>query len=155
MRKGIANGLHSAVDYDLQRFYPLYAGSVHRLGTPVFARRHFALLRSVFDGDCDILSIYHGQQAQASVFTFYFRDEVLPYYGGGSALASSTGANDFMYWEVMRRACARAATACSISAAASRARAPGTSAKNWVSRLSHCRMHTSWCAPRPCRRSIR
>ena len=107
VRKGIANGLHSAVDYDLQRFYPLYAGSVHRLGTPVFARRHFALLRSVFDGDCDILSIYHGQQAQASVFTFYFRDEVLPYYGGGSVLARSTGANDFMYWEVMRRACAR------------------------------------------------
>ena len=104
VRKGIANGLHSAIDYDLSRFYPIYAASVHRLGTPVFARRHFALLRSVFGNDCEILTVYQAQQAQASVLVFYFRDEVLPYYGGGSVLARSSGANDFMYWEVMRRA---------------------------------------------------
>ena len=107
VRKAIAGGLHSAIDYDLNRFYPIYAASVHRLGTPVFARRHFALLRSVFGDACQILTVYHGQQAQASVLLFYFRDEVLPYYGGGSVLARSTGANDFMYWEAMRRACAR------------------------------------------------
>ncbi|MBE3024663.1 FemAB family PEP-CTERM system-associated protein [Janthinobacterium sp. GW458P] len=107
VRKGIANGLHSAIDHDLDRFYPIYADSVHRLGTPVFARRHFALLRSVFGDACDILTVYHGVQAQASVLAFYFRDEVLPYYGGGALLARSTGANDFMYWEVMRRAAAR------------------------------------------------
>ncbi|MGK5080786.1 FemAB family XrtA/PEP-CTERM system-associated protein [Janthinobacterium sp. HLX7-2] len=107
VRKGIANGLHSAIDVDLGRFYPIYAASVHRLGTPVFARRHFALLRTVFGADCEILSVYQGGQVQASVLTFYFRDEVLPYYGGGSVLARSSGANDFMYWEVMRRAGAR------------------------------------------------
>ena len=38
---------------------------------------------------------------------FYFRDEVLPYYGGGTEQARSLAANDFMYWEVMRRACLR------------------------------------------------
>ncbi|MCC7641873.1 MULTISPECIES: FemAB family XrtA/PEP-CTERM system-associated protein [unclassified Janthinobacterium] len=107
VRKAMAAGLHSAIDYDISRFYPIYAASVHRLGTPVFARRHFALLRTVFGDACDILTVYHGQQAQASVLLFYFRDEVLPYYGGGSVLARSTGANDFMYWEAMRRACAR------------------------------------------------
>ena len=107
VRKAVAGGLHSAIDYDLQHFYPIYAASVHRLGTPVFARRHFALLRTVFGDDCDILTVYHGQQAQASVLLFYFRDEVLPYYGGGTPLARSTGANDFMYWEAMRRACER------------------------------------------------
>ena len=107
VRKGMANGLHSAIDYDLQRFYPLYAASVHRLGTPVFARRHFALLRSVFGDACDILTVYAGQEAQASVLSFYFRDEVLPYYGAGSVLARGSGANDFMYWETMRRAGAR------------------------------------------------
>jgi FemAB-related protein (PEP-CTERM system-associated) len=107
VRKAMAGGLHSAIDYDLRHFYPIYAASVHRLGTPVFARRHFALLRAVFGNACDILTVYHGQQPQASVLLFYFRDEVLPYYGGGSVLARSTGANDFMYWETMRRACAR------------------------------------------------
>lgn len=107
VRKAMAGGLHSAIDYDLRHFYPIYAASVHRLGTPVFARRHFALLRAVFGDACEILTVYHGQQAQASVLLFYFRDEVLPYYGGGSVLARSTGANDFMYWEAMRRASAR------------------------------------------------
>jgi FemAB-related protein (PEP-CTERM system-associated) len=38
---------------------------------------------------------------------FYFRDEVLPYYGGGTAAARVRYGNDFMYWEVMRRAAAR------------------------------------------------
>ncbi|KAB8052717.1 FemAB family PEP-CTERM system-associated protein [Janthinobacterium rivuli] len=107
VRKAMAGGLHSAIDHDVERFYPIYAASVHRLGTPVFARRHFSLLRTVFGSDCDILTVYHGQQAQASVLLFYFRDEVLPYYGGGTPLARSTGANDFMYWETMRRASAR------------------------------------------------
>jgi hypothetical protein len=32
---------------------------------------------------------------------------VLPYYGGGIADARQLAANDFMYWEVMRRACQR------------------------------------------------
>jgi len=32
---------------------------------------------------------------------------VLPYYGGGLAEARSLAANDFMYWEVMRRAAER------------------------------------------------
>lgn len=107
VRKAMSAGLHSSTEHDLSHFYPIYAASVHRLGTPVFARRHFALLRTVFGTDCDILTVYHGQQAQASVLLFYFRDEVLPYYGGGTPLARSTGANDFMYWETMRRACER------------------------------------------------
>ena len=38
---------------------------------------------------------------------FYWRDEVLPYYGGGTAAARECHANDFMYWEVMRRAAER------------------------------------------------
>ena len=39
--------------------------------------------------------------------SFSFRDEVLPYYGGGAVSARSSGANDFMYWQVMRRAAER------------------------------------------------
>ena len=38
---------------------------------------------------------------------FYFRDEVLPYYAGDRAAARDLAANDFKYWELMRRACER------------------------------------------------
>ena len=43
----------------------------------------------------------------ASVLTFFFRDEVVPYYGGGNAEARAYKANDFMYWDVMKRAAER------------------------------------------------
>ncbi|MBL8335342.1 MAG: GNAT family N-acetyltransferase, partial [Rhodoferax sp.] len=43
----------------------------------------------------------------SSVMSFYFRDEVLPYYAGDDESARDLAANDFKYWELMRRACAR------------------------------------------------
>ena len=41
------------------------------------------------------------------MLTFYFRDEVLPYYAGDDVKARDLAANDFKYWELMRRACER------------------------------------------------
>jgi FemAB-related protein (PEP-CTERM system-associated) len=41
------------------------------------------------------------------VLSFYFRDEVLPYYAGDAIAARDLAANDFKYWELMRRACER------------------------------------------------
>jgi FemAB-related protein (PEP-CTERM system-associated) len=107
VRKGINGGLVSEVDDDLRRFYDTYAASVHRLGTPVFARKYFEILRSVFGHDCEVLTVVRDNRAVASVMSFYFRDEVLPYYGGGTQAARELAANDFMYWEVMRRASER------------------------------------------------
>jgi FemAB-related protein (PEP-CTERM system-associated) len=43
----------------------------------------------------------------SGVLSFYFRDEVLPYYAGDTGAARDLAANDFKYWELMRRACAR------------------------------------------------
>jgi lipid II:glycine glycyltransferase (peptidoglycan interpeptide bridge formation enzyme) len=39
--------------------------------------------------------------------SFYFRDEVLPYYAGDDVSARQLAANDFKYWELMRRSCER------------------------------------------------
>ena len=108
VRKGIKAGLKSEVDQQVGRFFAAYSDSVHRLGTPVFARRYFEILMQVFASDCEVLTIT-GEDGRliASVMSFYFRDEVLPYYGGGTSLAREVAGNDFMYWEVMRRACER------------------------------------------------
>ena len=43
----------------------------------------------------------------SSVLSFYFRDEVLPYYAGDHERARALAANDFKYWELMRRAVER------------------------------------------------
>ena len=106
VRKGIALGLDSTIDADTVRFFDCYADSVHRLGTPVFSRRYFALLQQVFGDDCEVLCVQRAGQPVCAVLSFRFRDEILPYYGGGGAQARALAGNDFMYWEVMRRACA-------------------------------------------------
>jgi len=41
----------------------------------------------------------------SAVLSFRFRDEILPYYAGDAPAARELAANDFKYWELMRRAC--------------------------------------------------
>jgi FemAB-related protein (PEP-CTERM system-associated) len=107
VRKGITLGLVSEVDADTDRLHPIYAESVRNLGTPVFPKRYFAALQREFADDCEVLTILHEGRPISSVMSFFFRDEVLPYYGGGTLAARGVAANDFMYWEVMRRGAAR------------------------------------------------
>lgn len=105
IRKGIGAGLKSVVESSIDRHYKIFAVSVRNLGTPVLPRTYFKKLSQVFGKNCQITSIIHEQRAVASVMSFFFRDEVLAYHGGGLAEARDLAANDFMYWEVMRRAC--------------------------------------------------
>jgi FemAB-related protein (PEP-CTERM system-associated) len=107
VRKGIERGLSSVVETDPARLYRVYAESVRNLGTPVFAPAYFRILMQEFVGEIDIVTVLDGERPIASVMNFYFRETVLPYYGGGTAAARALYGNDFMYWEVMRRAAAR------------------------------------------------
>ena len=107
VRKGIKAALKSEIDEGVERFFAAYAHSVHRLGTPVLSKRYFQTLRDVFGPSCEVLTVTQDGGLVASVMSFYFRDEVLPYYGGGTDRAREVAGNDFMYWELMRRACGR------------------------------------------------
>ena len=109
VRKGIQRHLQAQVDADVSRAYDVYSESLRNLGTPVFARRYLALLKESFGDQCEVLSVVHEGKPVASVVSFYFRDEVLPYYGGSTAAARQVAANDFMYWQVMERARERGA----------------------------------------------
>ncbi|WP_124945845.1 FemAB family XrtA/PEP-CTERM system-associated protein [Sulfurirhabdus autotrophica] len=107
VRKGIKNELVSVIDENTDRFFSVFAENVHRHGTPALPKRYFILLKSVFGQDCEVLSITKNGQVVSSVLTFYFRDEVLPYYAGDTLAARDLAANDFKYWELMRRSCER------------------------------------------------
>ncbi len=108
VRKGIGHGLRSEIDATPDRFFDLYANNVHRHGTPALPKRYFAELARIFADACEILTVTdaHGRPV-SGVVSFYFRDEVLPYHAGDTAAARGLAANDFKYWELMRRACAR------------------------------------------------
>jgi len=108
IRKGIKAGLQSEIDQDVDRLYQAYSESVRNLGTPVFSKKYFSILKQVFKEQCEVVTIVDKNGLLiASVMNFYFKDEVLPYYGGGTEYARAVQGNDFMYWEVMRRAVAK------------------------------------------------
>ena len=108
VRKGIKNGLISTVDRNSDRFFKVFADNVHRHGTPAMPKRYFDTLLRVFGDDCEVLTVTGPDgQLLSSVLSFYFRDEVLPYYAGDDESARHLAANDFKYWELMRRSCER------------------------------------------------
>lgn len=114
VRKGLANTLEievGASERDRAAHYAVYAESVRNLGTPVFPRGLFDAVLDHFGEDADILTVRHRGAAVASVLSLYHGGAVMPYWGGGTALARSLRANDRMYFELMRHARGRGCSA--------------------------------------------
>lgn len=108
VRRGIKAGLRSQIDPDLERFFPMYADNVHRQGTPPFPKKYFHALQRIFGERAEVLTVTSSSGTPlSSVLSFYFRDEVIPYHAGDVVEARELAANDFKYWELMRRACER------------------------------------------------
>lgn len=102
IRKAQGIELRSEFSRDIEPFYSVYATSMRNLGSPMFARRYYQTLIELFADHSDLLTVYQGDQPLASVLNFYFKDQVLPFYGGGYPAARPTNAFPFMYWELMR-----------------------------------------------------
>jgi len=111
IRKSLSAGLEISYGLDqFDLFYHLYACSLRALGTPVFSKRLLYALAMRAGQACDIsvVRIADGTPV-ASLMSFYHRDRVMPYYAGGISAARSSGAHDFMYFNLMNRAYARGA----------------------------------------------
>ena len=108
VRKGIERGLSSEIDEGVGRFFKLYADNQHRHGTPALGRRYFEALRSTFGQDCEVLTVL-----DPSGISGVLGSVVLLPRRGAAVLRrrrrarASLAANDFKYWELMRRACER------------------------------------------------
>ncbi|MCL6414680.1 FemAB family PEP-CTERM system-associated protein [Aestuariirhabdus sp. Z084] len=105
VRKGIKKELSFSISKDVDTFYRLYSESVRNLGTPVFSKELFRNLLRFFPQDSFIMSVYDQEKPVCAVLTLLFKDQVLPYYGGGGYSARSVHGNDFMYWKLMEWAC--------------------------------------------------
>jgi FemAB-related protein (PEP-CTERM system-associated) len=105
VRKSQKAGLAWTDDLSLDEFYEIYARSVHHLGTPVFPRELFTRLRSEFPNHSRLFGVRKGKIAIAGVLCLYFRDVVLPYYGGSLAEFNRDAPNNFMYWNLIAQSC--------------------------------------------------
>ncbi|HET9251415.1 MAG TPA: FemAB family XrtA/PEP-CTERM system-associated protein [Candidatus Eisenbacteria bacterium] len=103
IRIGMKSGLTSELGGPelLEPFYDLYSHSVRNLGTPVFPKALFVNLLRELGTDARILVVRREGRPVASVLTFFFRDEVLPYYGGARKEEFRYAVNDFMYWSLL------------------------------------------------------
>lgn len=106
IRQGLRHGFESRTGWEgLSTFYSLYARNRRRLGSPSYSRRLFEAIRDRFGDEVGLLTIWHRDRMVAGVISFFYRDQVIPYYGASLPGASPKAVNDFMYWELMRRAC--------------------------------------------------
>jgi FemAB-related protein (PEP-CTERM system-associated) len=105
VRKSMKAGLAWTEDLTDAEFYEIYAQSVHRLGTPVFSRELFTRLRREFPKQTRLFGVRKGNVPIAGVLCFYFRDEVLPYYGGALSEYYKDSPNNFMYWNLIAQSC--------------------------------------------------
>ena len=104
IRKSLQNNLVRELQEHTRDFFHAYSLSVRNLGTPVFSRRYFDNLKKEFGSACEIVSIKSGDELHCSLISFYFKDQVLPFYGGGLPVSRNSKAMDFMYYDLMCRA---------------------------------------------------
>jgi FemAB-related protein (PEP-CTERM system-associated) len=107
VRAGLKNQLQTEFDSSTQRFFQIYSRNMRALGTPAFSRRYFDILREEFGADCEIATVTHESRPLASLMTFWFGNEVLPYYCGGLPAARALSGYDYLYWDLMCRAVQR------------------------------------------------
>jgi FemAB-related protein (PEP-CTERM system-associated) len=105
IRHSLKNELNFSLEpgkKNLQDFYHLLSTSYRNLGTPIFSQAYFDNLVDVFGDNIDIAVIKSkDDQLSSAVMNFYFKEQVLPYYGGGNDSARGLKSADYMYYQVM------------------------------------------------------
>ncbi|MDX1983191.1 MAG: FemAB family PEP-CTERM system-associated protein [Bryobacteraceae bacterium] len=103
VRKSMGQNLDVHVETaDPRPFEDLYLTNLRRLGTPAFPSSHFRNLLKHFRGSIDIREYRSGDRLAAAVLTFYFRGQVMPYYGASEPTLNALAPNNFMYFDLMR-----------------------------------------------------
>jgi FemAB-related protein (PEP-CTERM system-associated) len=104
LRKALDADFTVTIDDTADLFFRLYARTMRNYGTPALSLRFFTNVLTTFGTQCEVLTVHQQGRPMSSVLSYFFGDRVLPYYTGSAAEARANGANDFMYWSLMRRA---------------------------------------------------
>ncbi|MCW8884558.1 MAG: FemAB family PEP-CTERM system-associated protein [Motiliproteus sp.] len=104
IRQSLKNAPETQLNCDLNLFYQMYSESVRNLGTPVFPLRFFELLHNEFGEHCEVLSVTNDGKPTSALMSFFYKDEILPYYAGSIPESRQLKSMDFMYWDQMCRA---------------------------------------------------
>ncbi|HYL32719.1 MAG TPA: FemAB family XrtA/PEP-CTERM system-associated protein [Stellaceae bacterium] len=107
LRKAIDDGrLVVDANAPVETFFRIYAESLRNLGTPVLPLRFYGAIKETFGDAVEISTVNGPDGPSAALMSFYFKNRVLPYYGGAVPAARRLHAYDLMYWAQMQRAAA-------------------------------------------------
>src|SRR5205814_1419188 len=99
IREGIKNGLEFKVgQISPDEFFHLYSQSVRDLGTPIFTKRVIEGGPVYFGADCKIFSVHWKGTLVSAVWTLFYKEEVVPYFGGSLRQYNHLAINNYMYW---------------------------------------------------------
>jgi len=109
VRRGMGHGLRAAFGGKelLDQFYDVFAYSYHNFGTPVFSKKYLKNILERFKNDTSVLIISKDGKPLSAVLSFYFKDQVIPYYSGAYPDSHKYAANDYLYWVLMSDAADR------------------------------------------------
>jgi FemAB-related protein (PEP-CTERM system-associated) len=102
VRKALKHPFTMRSTRDVRSFEDLYARNLRRLGTPCFPYRHFTTLLENFGAAADVREVLLDGKVVSAVLSFYFQDQVLPYYGASDPAFNNVAPNNYMYFELMR-----------------------------------------------------
>jgi FemAB-related protein (PEP-CTERM system-associated) len=92
---------------DLEAFYDLYALSLRNLGTPMFPKALFSASLEELPQTCDILTLRQTGRIIGCVMSYYYKDQMLPFFAGVLPEARDVGANNYIYWAMLETGYAR------------------------------------------------
>jgi FemAB-related protein (PEP-CTERM system-associated) len=113
LRKGIKSGLQlyrspepgRIEEEEFTKFYDLFARTQRALGTPVLPKTFFKNLAVEFDSQISLFSAVHEGKIISSLWVFFFKDTVLPYYIGYDHRYLAYAPNNWILWEAIKYSC--------------------------------------------------
>jgi FemAB-related protein (PEP-CTERM system-associated) len=103
VRKSLKQAFRMQVTSNLANFESVYFDNLRRLGTPSFPHRYFVALMERFQGMIDVREVTLEGKVVAAVLSFFFRGQVIPYYGAADPAHNALAPSNFMYFELMRQ----------------------------------------------------
>lgn len=101
IRQSLKESLETDFNASTKMVHDVYAESVRNLGTPVFPAKYFENLKQEFGERCELMTVAKEGKIASAVMSFYYKQQVLPYYGGGLFEARALKSNDLMYYALM------------------------------------------------------
>lgn len=105
-RRALEQEYSIRVTRETPTFEDLYLDNLRKLGTPAFPHAFFTALMRHFP-DAEVQEVALNGKVVAAVLSFYFGNQVLPYYGASDPAYNRQNPNNYMYYRLMVEARAR------------------------------------------------